>query len=363
LHKSRFAEYKIDFPFFGAPMVGLSHAAFRELVSGLSPQDCQPILHTEMLSTRRIPSENLSSSFELQTFNNESFFVPQLLGNEKIRIEESVQKLSKLNPLAFDINMGCPVSHTLRHNWGVKLMGDPDYAASVVRYTKSASHVPVSVKLRGGMGESLDTEYLLKFTAALEGAGANWITVHPRPRSQKHKGDANWQLVHTVRNQLSIPVIGNGNIQTAHCAIEAWQNFDADGIMIARALTARPWIFWQIALNAGNKSSPQLSEKLGFSHPPNCAHSEGQAFVRSVAILVEFLNKYVTGQNKDQEILKKISFHVATAVPWLEFGHSFWKMCTKCKSQTELLARLFEYDFNILRGNTEFKMHSVVKHL
>jgi tRNA-dihydrouridine synthase B len=356
---SRLSKFQVEFPFFGAPMVGLSHVAFRSLVRGLSAPNQTPILYTEMLSTRRIPGENLTTSFELKTSENEDQFVPQLLGNEEKFINESVVKLKHLNPFAFDINMGCPVSHTLRHNWGVRLMGDPDYACQVLQYTKNASHVPVSVKLRGSAGETVDEEFLLSFTQKLERAGADWITIHPRPRAQKHKGSANWSLVELIRRNRSIPVIGNGNIQTAECALQAWNEFKPDGVMIARALTARPWIFWQISEELGNINIPPLASKLGFNSSPKTEHEEGLAFVRSVFILNQLLQIYCPS---DQDRLDKIRFHVATASPWLEFGHAFWKLCTQQKSSQQLSDWLLVYAEKIAEGVLEFKMKAKVNH-
>src|SRR5206468_3231088 len=101
-------------------------------------------------STRRIPNERLATTNELRSAPGERFFVPQLLGNEERFIAPSINRLMQLNPWGFDINMGCPVSHSLKHNWGVRLMGDIPYAASVVRMVKRHSPLPVSVKLRGG---------------------------------------------------------------------------------------------------------------------------------------------------------------------------------------------------------------------
>jgi tRNA-dihydrouridine synthase B len=357
---SRFQKFKIPFPFFGAPMVGLSNVAFRELIRGLSSPTNQPILYTEMLSTRRIPGENLKTSFELKTAPNEKLFVPQLLGNEEKYIQDSVRKLNETSPYAFDINMGCPVSHTLKHNWGVRLMGDADYASQVLEYTKKASSVPVSVKLRGSAGEVVDEQFLLSFTKKLEQCGADWITVHPRPKAQKHKGNANWSLVQLVRNSLSIPVIGNGNIQTAQCAISAWETYQPDGVMIARALTARPWIFWQIAELLGDCNLPPNADFLGFTSCPKGEWEEGWAFIKSLQLLLQNLQIYCSSES---DILERVVFHVATASPWLEFGHAFWKSCTKQKTVTALSDMLAEFELRVKSKEIEFKMNAKINHL
>ena len=114
---TRFLNYGIDFPFFFAPMVGLSHVATRQLIRSYCPTGINPLLFTEMLSTRRLPCEKLGSSLMLSIAENEKYFIPQILGNEEKYIAPSLQRLMDVNPWGIDINMGCPVSHTLKHNW------------------------------------------------------------------------------------------------------------------------------------------------------------------------------------------------------------------------------------------------------
>ncbi|MCX6124237.1 MAG: tRNA-dihydrouridine synthase family protein, partial [Proteobacteria bacterium] len=203
MFKTRMQSLGIDFPFMIAPMVGLSHVAFRELVRSYTPASINALCFTEMLSTRKLPSERLHDTNELRVADNERHFIPQLLGNEERFIAPSVQKLSLLYPWGFDINMGCPQSHILKHNWGVRLMGDPAYAAEVVRMVKRSTSLPVSVKLRGGADADVDLNYLLKFTDALEQAGLDWLTIHPRPKAAKHDGPANWSVVGEVAKSRS----------------------------------------------------------------------------------------------------------------------------------------------------------------
>ena len=185
---TRLRQLRIDFPFLVAPMVGLSHVAFRELIRVYTPPSIDALIFTEMLSSRRLPSARLERAENLFVAENESYLVPQLLGNEERLIAPSIEKLLELRPWGIDINMGCPKNKTLSHNWGVLLLGDKNYAAEVVRVTKKNSPVPVSVKLRAGMGDKIDLNYLDEFTAALEEAGVDWMTIHCRPRKQKHPG-------------------------------------------------------------------------------------------------------------------------------------------------------------------------------
>jgi len=346
LPQTRLLSLGLEFPFLVAPMVGLSNVAFRALIRSYTPVGLNPLTFTEMLSTRRLPDEKLATTNELKTAPRETFFIPQLLGNEEKYISASVQKLLSVNPWGFDINMGCPVSHTLRHNWGVRLMGDKSYAAQVVHWTKQHAQRPVSVKLRGGNGEHESLDDLLEFTAALESAGADWLTIHPRPRAQQHKGSANWQLVKEVSRARRIPVVANGDIQTAEDALRVIGEYQADGAMIARAATARPWIMWQIAQALNYPHAP-----AGREHEtcPTSSEDEGREYIRACLTLIGFMKIYFP---QEDYILEKFRFFAATGSRWYQFGHAFWKMSTKAKSVSELTESI--EDFGMRFSNPSF---------
>jgi tRNA-dihydrouridine synthase B len=335
--QSRLTKLGIDFPFFIAPMVGLSHVAFRELIKSYTPSNINALRFTEMLSTRKIPNEKLETTNELRIAHGENYFIPQLLGNEEKFIAPSIEKLMGKMPWGFDINMGCPVSHTLKHNWGVRLMGDKEYAANVVRMVKKHSPVPVSVKLRGGISEEESFDYLLSFASSLENAGADFLTIHARTRAQKHSGDANWNLVSKVRNKLSLPVVANGDIQTAHDAVSLLSEYEVDGAMVARAATARPWILWQISELLGNDKAPQGYE--GFKAPQDPIE-EGAEYAKACLKLISIFCDYFTDE---QYILEKFRFFVATGARWFQFGHHFWRISMRSKSVLELRENVYEF--------------------
>lgn len=337
LEHSRLRNLGIDFPFMIAPMVGLSHVAFRELIRAYTPKSVNALRFTEMLSTRRLPSEKLAVSHELRTALNEEYFIPQLLGNEEKFIDPSIKKLMPVNPWGFDINMGCPSTHILKHNWGVRLLGDKEYAASVVAMAKRHSPVPVSVKLRGGSEESFDIDYLLSFTEALENVGVDWLTIHARTRKMGHKGEANWDIVSQVAKVRKIPVVANGNIQTAEDAINLLTQFKVDGAMIARAATARPWILWQIAEKLGFSEKPPGREN---ENAPNTPEEEGKEYHRACLKMIELLRKHF---NDESYILEKFSFFVATGAKYFLFGHAFWRLTRQAKTVDELERKVIAF--------------------
>jgi tRNA-dihydrouridine synthase B len=315
-----------------APMVGISHVAFRELIRSYTPVGVRPLIFTEMLSTRRLPSERLDSVNELRTALGEDPFVPQLLGNEECFIRPSIEKLETVAPWGFDINMGCPADHVLKHNWGVRLLGDKNYAAEVVRITKRCTTKPVSVKLRGGAEASLDAAWLCDFTAALEDAGVDWLTIHARPKAKGHSGEANWQLVSQVAAARKIPVVANGDVQTADDVMRLIDpEFGVDGVMIARAATARPWILWQVAERLGFDASPpgRAGERA-----PQTRDEEAREYLKACLKFISIMRVWF---DSDEYIRRKFSFFAATGARWFPFGHAFWGLTTKAKTVDHLV--------------------------
>src|SRR5262245_51513874 len=133
---------RVDFPVVFAPMAGLSHVAFRQVIRSYLPAGVSSLLFTEMLSTRLLPGEDVGQTPQTQVAPGEDDLIPQLLGNDERLIAQSLEKLNAICPAGIDINMGCPVSKVLKHNWGVALMGDIHYADKVVRQTRQLTTLP-----------------------------------------------------------------------------------------------------------------------------------------------------------------------------------------------------------------------------
>lgn len=320
----------LNFPFLMAPMVGLSHAAFRQLIQEYLPKDAQTIWPTEMLSSRRIPHQKLENHPMTLKSPFDQHLSPQILGNKEENIVPTVEKLESWGASSIDINMGCAESHILKHNYGVSLMGDINYAANVVKITRKATNLPVTVKLRSGLKRDLNK--LIEFCQALEQAGANWLTIHPRIASEKRRALPDWQQIKELKKHISIPIIGNGDVQTFDEALDYLKNYHADAIMIGRALTARPWLFWQ------------LGEKLGHAPPQGKEHSPCPFTPREEALemgksLLRYLDLcffYFT----EQQALKRFRFHLRHAHGWLNFGHRLTSLAHKGKNYGEIKEKL-----------------------
>ncbi len=316
---------KVNFPLSLAPMVGMSHVALRLLVRHYTPEGVCTPWPTEMLSTWRLPKESVGETPE--TLNAGEFpLVPQILGNEEEPIRISVSKLVDWGAAGIDINMGCPVKKALRHNYGVALMGDADYAAQVVHMTVKNSPAPVSVKLRAGIQK--DEEFLLRFVRGLEAAGAAWVTLHPRLGEQKRRGAADWSQIGRVRAGVGIPVIGNGDVQCADDVFAMLETTGCDAVMAGRGLAARPWMMWQVGERLGLAPPEAFRGRLAPADP----ESEGAEYGHACLFFLEQLERYFPFAGG----ATRFRFHLRMTVGWLEFGHALFAACAKGDSYSAL---------------------------
>lgn len=340
----------VNFPVMLAPMVGLSHVAFRSVVRDYLPEGAITPWPTEMLNSRRLPSEKFDLVPEILRSDDETHLVPQILGNEEEAIRLSVGRLEReWQASGIDINMGCPVKKALAHNYGVSLMGDASYAAEVVRMTVRHTSLPVSVKLRAGPKSPQSTEsptgldFLLTFADGLVQAGAESLTLHPRTAEQKRRGNADWSQIRELRNNVPVAVIGNGDIQTADDVFRMLEETSCDAVMVGRALTARPWLLWQVG------------ERLGWPAPvafrgqkaPKTSEEEGIQFGLAATTLIDRFQKFHPAREKahwsEELLLRKTRFFLKNSTPWLQFGHDLEARVSRVKSLSEARDTVSEF--------------------
>jgi tRNA-dihydrouridine synthase len=324
---------KTNFPLCLAPMVGLSHVALRRLLNDYMPKGAETVWPTEMLNSRRLPNEVLGATAETKKLENEKFLVPQILGNDEGFISKSVQKLEEWGAHGIDINMGCPVQKALKHNYGVALMGDSDYAAKVVEMTVRNTKLPVSVKLRAA-SEEQGQDYFFKFVKGLENAGAAWLTLHPRTGEQKRRGSADWSQIKALKESTALPIVGNGDVQTWQDVFRMKEETGCDMVMSGRALAARPWMMWQVG------------EKLGFDNPenqigkaPQTSLEEGQEYGKALLRYIDYCGEYFP----ENLALRKIGFYIRTTHVWLDFGHAAYALSTTCSDLATLRLKMRQF--------------------
>jgi nifR3 family TIM-barrel protein len=238
----------IDPPLVLAPLAGYTDRAFRGLVRRIG--GCGMVV-TEMVSSEGL-TRGSRFSMELASVTREERPVGiQIFGSDPSRMADAAAVVEELGASLVDINMGCPVPKVIRTGSGAALMRDVDRAARLVSSITETVRIPVTAKLRSGWDQ--DHINAPEVAAALEQAGAAAITVHPRCRSDRHRGRAAWKVIAEVKQAVRIPVIGNGDVTGPVSARAMIAETGVDGIMVGRGALKNPWVFRQIDYDLSGK--------------------------------------------------------------------------------------------------------------
>ena len=255
----RLGNFEIENPLVLGPMAGVTDWAFRTVCAELGAN----ITVTEMVSSRALVYKDQKSAALLRK-NEGSLCGAQIFGNNpQIMAEAAVMALEISGCDFLDINMGCPMPKIANSGDGCGLMRTPELAGDIVSAVVKAVNVPVTIKCR--LGWDKGSLNVLEFTKRMEGSGAAMITVHGRTRGMLYSGVADWDYITKVKQQLSIPVIANGDIVSGETAVKCLKRTGADGVMIGRATFGDPWIFAEAkAAMAGQPvpERPPLKERV-----------------------------------------------------------------------------------------------------
>lgn len=223
-----------------APMASVADRAYRILCR----QEGACYTVSELISAKGLCYNDHKTEELCRITENERPMALQIFGGEPEFIEKAAGICMRFNPDILDINMGCPVPKVVNNNSGSALMKDIKTAAEIVKAAKRASAVPVTVKIRKGW--SSDSVNAVEFAMAMEQAGADAIAVHGRTKDQMYSGKADWDIIKKVKESVSVPVIGNGDVTCLDDCIRMYENTNCDLVMIGRATYGNPFIFREI---------------------------------------------------------------------------------------------------------------------
>ncbi|MDD4318831.1 MAG: tRNA-dihydrouridine synthase [Candidatus Peribacteraceae bacterium] len=222
-----------------APMAGVTDASYRRFIKKLAPET---ILYSEFLCTDALAYGG-KKTMEMMHFDPalERPFIVQVFGKRPEHFVEAAKVIEQMGADGIDINMGCPAAKVVSSAHGSALMKNPDLAAELVARTVQAVSIPVSVKTRLGWDTA---ETLVPFCRRLVEAGAAALAVHGRRYCDKFTGAADWEPIYELKKQVSVPVIGNGDIKSGADAVAKIGNLD--GVMVGRATFGNPWVMKEV---------------------------------------------------------------------------------------------------------------------
>ncbi len=259
-----------------APMAGYTDTAYRQLIKGIEPS---VICFTEFTSADGIVHDSKMTLKQLD-FNpqEERPLVAQIFGKKPENFAEAARRIEAMGIDALDINMGCPAKKVVSSDHGSALLKNPCHAVRLVEACTKATRLPVSVKTRIG-ADKLDLPWFIQFCKDLESAGVSLLTIHGRTAKQMYTGVADWAPMYEIKKNLSIPVIGNGDIKSAQDALDKVGNLD--GVMVGRGTMGNPWLMAEIAAAfKGEKYTPPkgFAEKVGtyLRHAELLVESKGE---------------------------------------------------------------------------------------
>ncbi len=224
-------------PFSFAPMATLSHRAFRELLEDFGGCD---FYYTEMVAAGALLSGGRFEAFYEDPLPRPEKLVYQLVGADPDQLARAAALLDGKGAVGVDVNMGCSAPEIVRTGAGVRWMADAEAARAMIARVRAAVKGRLSVKLRLGAEEDFDR--LAAFCRGLEAEGVELFTLHPRTAKEKFKRRARWDYVGRLRAELKVPVVGNGDVDTAPLLASRAAG-PCDGVMVGRAAVKMPWMF------------------------------------------------------------------------------------------------------------------------
>lgn len=258
-------------------MAGVTDLPFRLLCK----EQGAGLLCMEMISAKALQYKNKNTRALLAIHPGEYPVSLQLFGSDPYIISEMAKEIEELPFQILDINMGCPVPKVVKNGEGSALMKDPGKVYEIVNQTVKAIRKPVTVKIRKGFDDGCINA--AEIAKVIEAAGGAAVAVHGRTREQYYSGRADWEIIRRVKEAVSIPVIGNGDVVSGETAQAMMRQTGCDGVMIGRAAQGNPWIFRELA----------EYEKTGKRPARPSGGRMKEAMLRHARLQMEFKGDYI----------------------------------------------------------------------
>lgn len=316
---------KIENRIVFAPMAGVSNISFRTIIKEMGAG----LIYSEMISTMGIKYGS-QKTIDLINFNEtERPISIQIFGNDVDSFVEAAKYIEdNYHPDIIDINMGCPVPKiALKSQAGSALLKNPDKIYEIVKKVVENTNTPISVKIRSGWDEN--SINAVEVAQKIEQAGASLIAIHARTRSQGYSGKANWDIIKQVKENVSIPVIGNGDIKTIYDAKKMLDETKCDAIMIGRATLGNPWFI---------KECVEYIENNKIIDPPTNTEK-----IDMIEHHYELLKKYTS----EKQALLEIRMHALWYIKGLPNIKEYKNKITSCKTEQEFKNLLNEIRENV----------------
>ena len=237
-----------------APMAGIADRAFRELCINYGAG----YVVSEMVSAKGFTMGDKKSRQLLVLGERENPAAIQIFGDDPEIMAEAAEKCLEFNPQVIDINMGCPAPKIAMNGGGASLMKKPELAGEIIKAVSGTVSIPVTVKIRKGWDDN--SVNAVQIAQIAEKSGASAVTVHGRTRMQMYSGNVDYDIIARVKQAVSIPVIGNGDIRDEQSAAIMLEKTNCDGIMIGRGALGNPWLFQRLNAYLGEcRVLPEVS--------------------------------------------------------------------------------------------------------